>query len=74
MRITETASKMIGTTANLKHGTWITIRDLLFGAMLPSGNDAAYTLAEVVGYFLAAEQICKDTDVFASVQNIDLTS
>ena len=29
----------------LKHGNWINIYDLLYGAMLPSGNDAAYSLA-----------------------------
>ena len=45
IKITETAAKMIGTTANLKAGTWMILRDLLYGAMLPSGNDAAYTLA-----------------------------
>lgn len=54
VRVTENASKMIGTTANLKAYTWITIRDVLYGAMLPSGNDAAYTLAEVIGYLLLA--------------------
>ena len=26
--------------------------DLLYGAMLPSGNDAAFTLAEYIGYLL----------------------
>jgi len=36
---------MIGTTANLKPGSWIILQDLLYGTMLPSGNDAAYTLA-----------------------------
>lgn len=36
---------MIGTTANLIASQWINIGDLLYGAMLPSGNDAAYTLA-----------------------------
>jgi serine-type D-Ala-D-Ala carboxypeptidase (penicillin-binding protein 5/6) len=45
VRITEPAAKMIGTTADLKAGTWMTLRDLLYGCMLPSGNDAAYMLA-----------------------------
>jgi D-alanyl-D-alanine carboxypeptidase len=36
---------MNGTTANLKSGSWMMLQDLLYGAMLPSGNDAAYTLA-----------------------------
>ena len=56
VRVTESAAKMIGTTANLKAGTWIILRDVIYGAMLPSGNDAAYTLAEIIGYFSIAEQ------------------
>lgn len=64
---------MIGTTANLKSGSWITLRDLLYGAMLPSGNDAAYCLAEVVGFFLLAAQKCENTDVFGTIEHVDLT-
>lgn len=54
VRVSEVASKIIGTTANLKAGTWITLRDLLYGMMLPSGNDAAYVLAETIGFFIVA--------------------
>lgn len=74
MRITEDASKLIGTSANLKAGSWITLKDLLYGAMLPSGNDAAYTLAEVIGYFLTAQQLCGDTSILSFVKNMDLSS
>ena len=35
-----------GTTAELKEGDRLTIHDLLYGLLLPSGNDAAVTLAE----------------------------
>lgn len=56
VRVTDVAAKMTGTSANLKAGNWITLRDLLYGTMLPSGNDAAYTLAEVIGYLFLAEQ------------------
>lgn len=56
VRVTDVAAKMTGTSANLKAGHWITLRDLLYGTMLPSGNDAAYTLAEVIGYLFLAEQ------------------
>lgn len=38
---------MIGTTAELKYGAVYTLYDLYFGMMLPSGNDAAYLVAEV---------------------------
>lgn len=37
---------MTGTTASLIEGQRATIFDLLHGLMLPSGNDAAMTLAE----------------------------
>ena len=38
-----------GTTANLRAGDRLRLIDLLHGMMLPSGNDAAYTLAEHCG-------------------------
>jgi D-alanyl-D-alanine carboxypeptidase len=46
---------MQGTTANLRTGDNITVKDLLFGLMLPSGNDAAQSLAEFFGWFLAVD-------------------
>ena len=45
LRVTSTAAALIGTTAELVANTYLSIEDLLYGAMLPSGNDAAYTLA-----------------------------
>lgn len=46
-----------GTTAQLKHGKWLRLDDLLYGAMLPSGNDAAYLIAEVLGLLLFYERM-----------------
>lgn len=43
---------MPGTTANLREGDILTIEQLLYGMMLPSGNDAAYALAEFFGRVL----------------------
>ena len=40
---------MTGTTANLVEGDVLNIEQLCYGMMLPSGNDAAYTLAEYFG-------------------------
>ena len=40
---------MIGTSAMLRGGDKILLYDLLRGLMLPSGNDAALTLAEFFG-------------------------
>lgn len=56
VKITSTSSSLIGTSANLKKDNWISIEDLLYGAMLPSGNDAAYSLAEYIGYCLCCNK------------------
>lgn len=38
-----------GTSATLRTGEVYTVKDLLYGMMLPSGNDAASALAEYLG-------------------------
>jgi D-alanyl-D-alanine carboxypeptidase len=43
-KVTHWASMMNGTTADLQENAWMTIEDLLYGLMLPSGNDAATVL------------------------------
>jgi D-alanyl-D-alanine carboxypeptidase (penicillin-binding protein 5/6) len=45
-RVSALAASIIGTTANLTENQRISIYDLLHAMMLPSGNDAAMTLAE----------------------------
>jgi D-alanyl-D-alanine carboxypeptidase (penicillin-binding protein 5/6) len=45
----ERADKTGGTTCGLKAGEKIAVRDLLYGLLLPSGNDAATALAEHFG-------------------------
>lgn len=52
VEITEDASSIHGTSADLLAGDTLTIWQLLFGLMLPSGNDAAFTLAEYFGNLL----------------------
>jgi len=47
--VSEGASITPGTTAYLKKGQRLKVIDLLHGLMLPSGNDAAITLAENFG-------------------------
>ena len=44
---------MEGTSANLRSGEEILVIDLLYGLMLPSGNDAAIALAQYFGKFLS---------------------
>jgi len=46
------ASLMIGTTAYLEEGDVLSVRDMLHAMLLPSGNDAAYALAEYFGLVL----------------------
>ena len=41
--------KILGTTANLRANDKLKIKDLLYGLMLPSGNDAANVLVENIG-------------------------
>ena len=43
---------MGGTSAKLRTGDVLSVWDLLHGLMLPSGNDAAITLAEHFGQYL----------------------
>lgn len=44
--VSKTAADTIGTSAQLNEGDYLTLNDLLFGLMLPSGNDAATAIAE----------------------------
>jgi len=43
--VSDVASDIRGTTANLKNGDLLSIEKLLYALMLPSGNDAAFALA-----------------------------
>ena len=52
VRVSRMSASLNGTSAQLKENTWVKLYDLLYGAMLPSGNDAAYLIAEVFGLLL----------------------
>lgn len=56
VRISINAAAINGTTAYLRIGDVLTVWDLLHGLMLPSGNDAAYALAEFFGEILMDEE------------------
>jgi D-alanyl-D-alanine carboxypeptidase len=45
IRVSKTCTAFNGTSAQLKHSKWVRLEDLLYGTMLPSGNDAAYLLS-----------------------------
>lgn len=51
--IQKEASDMEGTSANLRSGDELLIIDLLYGLLLPSGNDAGIALAQYFGKFLS---------------------
>lgn len=49
-----TADKTIGSTADVREGEQVSVGELLYGLMLPSGNDAATALAEHFGGRMAS--------------------
>ncbi|TNV81785.1 hypothetical protein FGO68_gene11227 [Halteria grandinella] len=51
--VSKIASSINGTSAQLKEGDALSIQELFYGLMLPSGNDAAYALAEHFGTLLS---------------------
>ena len=58
--VSEYASEMRGTSANLEYGDSLSVHHLLYGLMLPSGNDAAVALAEYFGEFLYFNKYVKE--------------
>ena len=59
--VSDIGSDIRGTTANLKPGDILTVDQLLYGLMLPSGNDAAFTLAQYFGKRLYLKRYNKKT-------------
>lgn len=62
IKVPKSAAILGGTSANLESGDNLSIKDLLYGLMLPSGNDAAYCLANFFGklaYILYQEEKAK---------------
>jgi serine-type D-Ala-D-Ala carboxypeptidase (penicillin-binding protein 5/6) len=52
IRITSSAAALNGTTAHLIADDRLTIHELMYAMMLPSGNDAAQSLALYFGAYL----------------------
>ncbi|KAL4438840.1 hypothetical protein ABPG74_016560 [Tetrahymena malaccensis] len=69
--VSKTAININGTTAGLEENQWYTIEDLLYGLMLPSGNDAAICLAENFGCLLYFESIGQ-SKLFSEIQSVDV--
>lgn len=58
--VSEEAAEVTGTSAMLLPGDKLTIEQLLYGLMLPSGNDAAFVLAFYFGSLLDKIVTAKD--------------
>ena len=50
--VSEVAADIRGTSANLETNDILTVEQLLYGLMLPSGNDAAFALSQYFGKLL----------------------
>ena len=50
--VSKDAASIPGTTADLRTGYELSMEDLFYGMMLPSGNDAAYQVAQIGGVIL----------------------
>ena len=59
-RVSEQAALMAGTRAELQAGDILTVQQLLFGLMLPSGNDAAVALSECIGKIIQRKKKIPD--------------
>ena len=56
LNVSRKAVQNFGTTANLKQGDELTLLDLLHGMMLPSGNDAAFAVAEGLARYIKNDE------------------
>lgn len=76
-RVSRRAGTTGGTSARLKSGDRLKLQDLLYGKnfslflgmMLPSGNDAAQTIAENLGLFLLEKMKNKSSDRYIKHQS-----
>ena len=64
------ADATVGSTSGLRTGESVSVGDLLYGLMLPSGNDAAVALAEHFGRKLSKSEDKSDAyDAFIKLMN-----
>ena len=56
MTFSERADKTSGSTSGVNEGERVSVRELLYGLLLPSGNDAAVAFAEHFGQCVAAPE------------------
>jgi D-alanyl-D-alanine carboxypeptidase len=54
VRVSDRAERVPGTSAKLQAGDLLSLHDLFYGLMLPSGNDASIAIAETIGKIIQA--------------------
>ena len=52
IKVSASAADVPGTSADLRQGDTLSVCEMLYGLMLPSGNDASIALAEYFGRIL----------------------
>jgi len=62
----DTVNPLTNSNMGLKDGDVISYRDLLYGLMLPSGNDAGLALARLIGGMILVDEGGVDTDASAN--------
>jgi serine-type D-Ala-D-Ala carboxypeptidase (penicillin-binding protein 5/6) len=71
MRFSERAAETRGSSCRLKSGERLPVRELLYGLLLPSGNDAAVALAEQFGPRLQSGKSDKEDGVLLFVAEMN---
>ncbi len=75
INFSERADRTPGSTSSVRAGEILTVKELLYGLLLPSGNDAAVALAEHFGPRLAKSNEKKSSyDLFILAMNDKATS
>ena len=69
--VCERSASIPGTTAKLKKGDILSLYDLFYGMMLPSGNDAAYQIAIIGGCIL---KIIEEQPQKTNITSLDINN
>ena len=70
VRISRTVSRIVGTSANLIENDTLSVNELMYGMMLPSGNDAAVALGTHFGSLLKSKAQ-KDPEIFVTAEAVE---
>ena len=70
IKISKPVSLIQGTTAALREGDLLTVNELMYGMMLPSGNDASVALGVHFGGILASSGT-KNPEIIVSEAAVD---